>query len=158
MARQGPLIDQHAESLAVNGLACFMGLRYVVHGNVSAVFAGNIGLFWKAAGCDRTPVPIRCSVAHLAGSGAGFCCGLWSSSSCLRNVVAVQADGDGPVIVNKRHLAGHRDRVAFGQFRIAIAIPDLEAAIRALRLNRLENLQDECRQPKTPLVVPMPSR
>jgi hypothetical protein len=34
-----------------------------------------------------------------------------------RNVVAVKPNRDGPVIVNKRHLASHRDRVAFGQFR-----------------------------------------
>ncbi|MER8710438.1 hypothetical protein NKH49_33985 [Mesorhizobium sp. M1088] len=34
-----------------------------------------------------------------------------------RNVVAVKPNRDGPVIMNKRHLASHRDRVAFGQFR-----------------------------------------
>jgi hypothetical protein len=40
----------------------------------------------------------------------------------------------------------------------AIAIPDLEAAIRALRLNRRKKFAARCRFPKTPFVVPMPDR
>jgi hypothetical protein len=40
----------------------------------------------------------------------------------------------------------------------AIAIPNLEAALRALRLNRRKKFAGRCRPPKTPFVVPMPSR
>jgi hypothetical protein len=40
----------------------------------------------------------------------------------------------------------------------AIAIPDLEAAIRALYLNHRKKFAGRCRFPKTPLVVPMPGR
>jgi hypothetical protein len=40
----------------------------------------------------------------------------------------------------------------------AIAIPDLDAAIRALRLNRRKKIAGRCRFPKTPFVVPTPGR
>jgi hypothetical protein len=40
----------------------------------------------------------------------------------------------------------------------AMAIPDLEATIRAPRLNRRKKLAGRCPFPKTPFVVSMPGR
>jgi hypothetical protein len=40
----------------------------------------------------------------------------------------------------------------------AMAIPELEAAIRARRLNRRKKFAGRCRFPKTPFVVLMPGR